>query len=247
MNYLKVMSAVIVMAGACLLMSCGSSRLSGDKRPQLKADNGKKVEASQIVDLGLKSGTLWAGWNIGANSPEGCGDYYAWGEVKTKKKYDWDDYFDLKSKDKDEITFKAFNPEGNSTIMGNPDVDVATALWGAHWSMPSKAQIDELLRDCQWTWTSLKGRHGFVVKGPNGKCLFLPAAGCYFESSNQLTVNHGGISQFDQTCFYWCGELDDSYDTRAASCLIMCEDYPKFYDRIGSRSDGKPVRAVYHP
>ena len=35
----------------------------------------------EYVDLGLPSGTLWATCNIGASSPEDCGDYFAWGET----------------------------------------------------------------------------------------------------------------------------------------------------------------------
>lgn len=50
----------------------------------------------QAVDLGLSSGTIWAGWNVGATSAEQCGDYYAWGETKTKKKNIYICYFDLK-------------------------------------------------------------------------------------------------------------------------------------------------------
>jgi len=30
------------------------------------------------VDLGLPSGTFWATCNVGANSPEEYGDYFAW-------------------------------------------------------------------------------------------------------------------------------------------------------------------------
>lgn len=37
----------------------------------------------EFVDLGLPSGTLWAACNIGANKPEGYGDYFTWGEGKT--------------------------------------------------------------------------------------------------------------------------------------------------------------------
>ena len=36
-------------------------------------------DAHLWVDLGLPSGTLWATCNIGANSPEEFGDYFAWG------------------------------------------------------------------------------------------------------------------------------------------------------------------------
>ena len=36
----------------------------------------------EYVDLGLPSGTLWATCNVGANSPEEFGDYFAWGETE---------------------------------------------------------------------------------------------------------------------------------------------------------------------
>ena len=44
------------------------------------------------IDLGLPSGLLWAKCNIGATTPEGYGDYYAWGETQTKEDYGWVTY-----------------------------------------------------------------------------------------------------------------------------------------------------------
>ena len=38
----------------------------------------------QYVDLELPSGTLWATCNVGANTPEEYGSYYAWGETQPK-------------------------------------------------------------------------------------------------------------------------------------------------------------------
>ena len=37
----------------------------------------------EFVDLGLPSGTLWATCNVGADTPEGFGDYCSWDEGKT--------------------------------------------------------------------------------------------------------------------------------------------------------------------
>ena len=37
------------------------------------------------IDLGLPSRTKWACCNVGANTPEGYGDYFAWGETEKKK------------------------------------------------------------------------------------------------------------------------------------------------------------------
>ena len=39
------------------------------------------------VDLGLPSGLKWATCNVGADKPEGYGDYFAWGEVESKSPF----------------------------------------------------------------------------------------------------------------------------------------------------------------
>ena len=44
------------------------------------------------VDLGLPSGLLWATCNVGADSPEDNGDYFAWGETQPKAHYNWETY-----------------------------------------------------------------------------------------------------------------------------------------------------------
>lgn len=44
------------------------------------------------VDLGLPSGLLWAKCNVGAQKPEGFGNYYAWGETSPKEEYSWGNY-----------------------------------------------------------------------------------------------------------------------------------------------------------
>ena len=42
------------------------------------------ADGHQWVDLGLPSGTKWATMNVGADSPEEYGDYFAWGETTPK-------------------------------------------------------------------------------------------------------------------------------------------------------------------
>ena len=46
----------------------------------------------EYVDLGLPSGLLWATCNVGADTPEDYGDYFAWGEISTKSTYNWNTY-----------------------------------------------------------------------------------------------------------------------------------------------------------
>ena len=42
------------------------------------------------IDLGLS--VKWGSCNIGAETPEAYGNYYAWGEVSTKENYNWNGY-----------------------------------------------------------------------------------------------------------------------------------------------------------
>lgn len=42
------------------------------------------INGHQFVDLGLPSGLLWARTNVGASSSSDDGDYFAWGETKSK-------------------------------------------------------------------------------------------------------------------------------------------------------------------
>ncbi len=44
---------------------------------------GGGLNGHAYVDLGLPSGTLWATCNVGADTPEGYGDYFAWGETQS--------------------------------------------------------------------------------------------------------------------------------------------------------------------
>ena len=66
----------------CMLHAACKPSLSG---------NGT-LQGHEYIDLGLPSGTLWATCNVGANSPEEYGDYFAWGETTPKTIYDWSTY-----------------------------------------------------------------------------------------------------------------------------------------------------------
>ena len=50
------------------------------------------LDGHEWVDLGLPSGTLWATCNVGANTPDEYGDYFAWGETTPKEVYNWSTY-----------------------------------------------------------------------------------------------------------------------------------------------------------
>lgn len=61
--------------------------------------------------------------------------------------------------------------------------DVAKAIWGKEWGMPTPDDWIELINECQWTplmkeWIDREDEdqwvYGAMVTGPNGKTIFLP-------------------------------------------------------------------------
>ncbi len=129
----------------------------------------------ETVDLGLPSGTLWAACNVGAESPEENGDYFAWGETEPKEDYSSSTYFDKDGEDGDYIKYKLDILEELQ-----PEDDAATVNWGEDWQIPSNEQIRELENSdyTTWEWAQMNGADGIkIVSKLNGESLFLPAAG----------------------------------------------------------------------
>ena len=160
------------------------------------------------VDLELPSGLKWATCNVGASSPEGYGNYYAWGETTTKSSYTEDNS-------------TTYGKE-MSDIGGNASYDVARKQWGSSWRLPTKAEFEELLDEdnCTREWTTQSGVNGYKVTSKiNGASIFLPAAGIRSGSSLDDAGSYGG---------YWSSTPFGS-STESASSL-------HFYS--GSRSTG---------
>lgn len=121
------------------------------------------IAGHDYVDLGLS--VKWATCNVGASSPEDYGDYFAWGETRTKSSYTCRN---SKTKKKKNI----------GDISGNPKYDVARANWGGSWRMPTQVEMEELVDKCTWTWTTQGGHNGYkVTSKTTGNSIFLPAAG----------------------------------------------------------------------
>lgn len=141
-----------------------------------RAEETKKtyINGHEYVDLGLPSHTLWATHNIGANKPEDCGDFYAWGETSTKTIYTLNNYKNFKIglfgvKLRDILT-------SSDTLQ--PSFDVAKQKWGDKWHMPTTEQINELVENTISEWTQINGVDGCLLKSKkNGKSIFFPAAG----------------------------------------------------------------------
>ncbi len=161
------------------------------------------VETHEYVDLGLPSGLKWATCNVGANSPEEYGDYFAWGEVEPKTTYNWSTYKYCAGSITTMTKYcskSGYGKDGftDSKTVLDPEDDAAIANWGGAWRMPTTEEQDELREKCTWTWTTQNGVNGYKVTGPNGNSIFLPAAGYMYDSS---LYNAGSLG------FYWSSSL----------------------------------------
>lgn len=191
------------------------------------------------VDLGLPSGTLWATMNIGANSPEDYGDYFAWGETTPKEWYDWSTYkwcngkYNMMTKYCTDSSYGYNGFTDNKTELDLED-DAACFNWGYGWRIPSKEQMQELIDNCSSRWTTMNGVYGRLLTGPNGATMFLPAAGKRWKSEINYTGTLGN---------YWSNKLYSS---------STIEAYYIDFDNVGnvgwgnyrSRSYGMSIRAV---
>lgn len=170
------------------IASQNTPTVSNDNSPSSSNNNSiGTANGHEWVDLGLPSGTLWATCNVGANSPEGYGSYFAWGETTTKTIYNKKTYkyykYDKRIYD-DTRVIKYCNNSGfgydgfidNLTVLQAED-DVATSSWGIDWCMPTKEQWQELLQYTTHTWTMQNNVVGRVFTAKNGNSIFLPAAG----------------------------------------------------------------------
>lgn len=167
------------------------------KRKILEESN-CKINGHEYVDLGLPSGLKWATCNVGANSPEEYGDYYAWGETETKDEYTEENSYTYGVKMND--------------ISGDPKYDVARKKWGDNWRMPTYYEMEELIDLCFWEWKTKNGINGYKVTGWNHNSIFLPAEGVRCESSLDGDGNTG---------FYWSAKPFEN-NNRGAYYLLFC-------------------------
>ena len=124
--------------------------------PDIKVENGRhaivytyRMDERCAIDLGLPSGVKWSPINLGVESSNCMADTYmdaseiaavinklgkrlAWGELFEKDSYSDRSYIDG--------SWNIMPSDITETVY-----DAAKQLWGGHWSMPSAADINELI------------------------------------------------------------------------------------------------------
>ena len=196
----------------CSLLALGFVSCGGDDNDDNENGSGSTstevINGHKFVNLGLPSGTLWAETNVGAKSKSDIGEYYAWGEIETKDSYK-------------ESNYKWSEGYHGSVLL--PEDDVATQKCGAGVHIPTKEQAQELVDNCKFVWTSVKGQNGYKVVGKNGNSIFLPAGGYYSPNPSHTKLvciywlnYHGGRLFLDYTCAgtddELCVEFNNNYN-----------------------------------
>ena len=126
------------------------------KCPDVEVENGRhaivytyRMDERCAIDLGLPSGVRWSPINLGVESSNCMADTYmdaseiaavinklgkrlAWGELFEKDSYTLSTYID--------DSWNIMPSDITETVY-----DAAKQLWGGHWSMPSAADINELI------------------------------------------------------------------------------------------------------
>lgn len=204
---------------------------------------------SKTVDLGLS--VPWAGWNIGAESPQQTGGYFTWAdpEDKTggtcrKENYKWiDEYGSRYTKYVPSRESWAGVTADNLKVV-RPADDAAFINWGENWRMPTREEWGELYENCSWKLMLVDGIQGYKVTGPNGNSIFLPLAG-YVGSGGQTGVNETGTywsstQVYDQSAF-----KPDIRITKLAYCAHLDCNSANVTGQTDMRFTAFSVRAVW--
>lgn len=149
---------------------------------------------AELVDLGLS--VKWRAWNLGATKPEEFGDFYAWGEVQTKERYQADTY---KWSDATFEKMTKYNATDGLTKLAASD-DAAAAKLGGKYRMPTADEFKDLREKCTWTFEKRGDVEGYTVTATNGNSIFLPLCGMRYED-NRLHKDYG---------LYWSSNVEAS-------------------------------------
>lgn len=205
------------------------------------------VTQMEYVDLDLPSGTLWATCNVGADSPEQIGTFFAWGETEPKDEYELGNYKWMTKAPASEFQYEKYTCADGRTsaswYFGNSFIgdgkteleledDAATANCGRGWCAPSYEQIRELTSSFNTTseWTTLNDVKGWkITSKSNGKSIFIPANLALSQNDDP----HG---------FYWSRSLNTENSTQAWYMFFNSSNIGAWHE--GVRYSGFCVRPV---
>ena len=195
---------------------------------------------AEAVDLGLS--VKWSAFNLGADTPEGFGAVFAWGETEVKQVFNWSTYKwceGVENTINKYCTSEQFGTPDDRTVL-EPEDDPAHVKLGGDWRMPTQEEMAELLTSCQWTWiadyngTGIPGfRVTSLMEGFEDQSIFLPAAGYTSHVGPQYAKYNGS---------YWSATLSNPINPVFIYCVGF--DFLGASEGGGYRFHGRSIRPV---
>ena len=184
------------------------------------------------VDLG-HSNFLFAPFNVGATSIEEIGDYFANGEVETKKEFTQANW-----------TGATATRHGNGRFSGSIELtefdeefDAASKIWGNGWKTPNYIDINQFLQwQCAKEWVTINGTQGWKCynKTDRSKWIFLPATG--YKHGNKVIESNFG--------YYWTSHITSAGDRKTYYNEVCKEDSPDNMGSVSAPYCGLAIRPV---
>ena len=172
-----------------------------DKKGDVKAIVTATVEARpgkpKKVQL-WEGGPYWADRNIGADAPWEAGLYFWWGDTIGHRPSGTTFSFSFEPSNcptYEKLPDQLRN-EGWTTSNGvlAPNHDAAHVKWGGAWRIPTYQELQGLNSNCDWTWTTMNGVNGYIVRGRGAyasNSIFLPAVGYGSGTSLSISGSYG--------------------------------------------------------
>lgn len=212
----------------------------------------------EFVDLGLPSGLKWAKGNL-KKSGNTCvigdetdyGDFWSWANVGLTNDTGW---MDSEGGIMTQNMYNSTTGKSYSTNIFSTDAthDVAYKYLGAPWRLPTAAELDELIHNTDYEWTTIDSVEGlkFMKKTDHSIYVFFPASGQCRESglswrykNNQYQSIYG---------LYWSSTLNYYDSGKQAYLMVFWWQYPNSVNISSvssnsySRYAGLSIRPVHN-
>ena len=196
----------------------------------------------EYVDLGLPSGKKWAKCNLGANSEEGSGLYFQWGDtigytkqqINEGKSFYWLNYKFTDGYKR--YHFLKYNSEDNKLRLDLED-DAAYKMLGEHWRIPNKQDFEELISNTESSISEVNNVKGMkFISKINKNYIFFPFAGFGHKES---------IYELDEAFYCWSSSVVEG--TNGLNVYYLTGENSSAYSlsKYGFRYFGLTIRGIY--